>query len=144
MEFPDCTKIKSNTIRIVPRYNETDKAGIVHNSVYSIYWELARTELLRANGLAYSDLEKSGVFFVVAELGVKFRRPATYDEPCLITATCSEVTAAKVVHQYRMIREADQILIAEGFTMLACVDTAGKIRRVPEFMYPSEEENLKS
>jgi len=136
MEFPDCTKIKSTTIQIVPRYNETDKGGIVHNSVYAIYWELGRTELLRVNGLAYKDLEDAGIFFVVAEINVKYRRPACYDEPCVLTASCSEVTAAKVVHEYKMVREADGVLLAEGFTVIACVDDKGRIRRVPEFMYP--------
>ena len=138
MEFPDCTKIKTHTIRIVPRYNETDQAGIVHNSVYAIYWEMGRTELLRANGLAYSDLEKAGVFFVVAELTAKFRRPAQYDVPCLLTAGCSEVTAAKVVHEYQLKRESDGLLLAEGSTTLACVDAAGRIRRMPDFMYPQD------
>lgn len=110
--------------------------GIVHNSMYPVYWELGRTELLRVNGLAYSDLEKAGIFFVVAELTVKYRRPAHYDEHLHLTATCAQITAAKIVHKYELYRTADNLLLAEGTTTIACVDSEGKIRRIPEFMYP--------
>jgi acyl-CoA thioester hydrolase len=137
MQFPDCTKISSHTITIVPRYSETDKAGVVHNSVYAVWWEMARTELLRVNGLAYSDLEKSGIFFVVAELRVKYRRPAYYDEELKLKATCTEITAAKVVHSYELTRASTGLLLAEGSTTIACVDANGKIRRIPEFMFPA-------
>ena len=80
MKFPEKTAIQSHKITVVPRYCETDQGGVVHHSVYPVWFEMGRTELLRANGLAYKDLEKVGVFFVVAELNIKYRRPAMYDE----------------------------------------------------------------
>ena len=75
MEFPEKTTITSHTITIIPRYCETDQAGVVHHTVYPVWFEMGRTELLRANGLARSELEKASVFFVVAELNVKYRLP---------------------------------------------------------------------
>ena len=84
MEFPEHTTVHAHTIEIVPRYAETDKAGVVHHSVYSVWFEMGRTELLRANGLAYKDLETAGVFFVVAEMKIRYRRPAYYDERLLL------------------------------------------------------------
>ena len=80
MNFPKNTTIQNCTITIQPRYSETDQGGVVHHSVYPVYFEMGRTELLRANGLAYKDLEAAGVFFVIAELHIKYRRPAFYDE----------------------------------------------------------------
>ena len=73
MDFPEHIAIASHTITIVPRYAETDKAGVVHHSVYPVWFEMGRTELLRANGLAYKDLEQAGIFFVVVELHIKYR-----------------------------------------------------------------------
>jgi len=147
MSFPDHTKIKSCTITIQPRYCETDQGGVVHHSVYPVYFEMGRTELLRANGLAYKDLEAAGVFFVIAELRIKYRRPAFYDEKLNLETTCTNVTASKVEHSYKLIRppkgeispKADPStgeLLAEAESVLACVDNQGKIRRMPEFMYP--------
>lgn len=136
MDFPRRTTIQSHTITIVPRYAETDKAGVVHHSVYPVWFEMGRTELLRANGLAYKDLEETGVFFVVAELNIKYRRPALYDEKLKLQTSCTGVTASKVEHSYKLTREDNSMVLAEGTSILACVDSEGKVRRIPEFMYP--------
>jgi acyl-CoA thioester hydrolase len=135
MGFPSRTTVQSHTITIVPRYNETDQGGVVHHSVYPVWFELGRTELLRANNVAYKDLEEAGVFFVVAELRVKYRRPARYDEKLLLETSCSKVTASRVEHIYKLTRGGE--VLAEGSSVLACVDAGGKICRVPEFMYPN-------
>ena len=138
MEFPRRTSIQSHTITIVPRYAETDQAGVVHHSVYPVWFEMGRTELLRANGLAYKDLEQAGVFFVAAELHIKYRQPARYDEKLQLQTNCSNVTASKVEHTYKLIRGSDNAILAEGSSVLACVDEKGKVRRIPEFMYPEQ------
>ena len=128
--------VHSHTISVVPRYAETDKAGVVHHSVYPVWFEMGRTELLRANGIAYKDLEAAGVLFVVAELRIKYRRPAFYDDQLDLETTCSVVTAGKVEHTYRLTRRDTGLLLAEGSSVLACVSADGKIRRVPSFMHP--------
>jgi len=137
-QFPERTTIDSHNITIKPRYNETDQAGVVHHSIYPIYFELGRTELLRVNGLAYKDLEAAGFFFVVAELRIKYRRPAQYDQELLLETACSNVTASKVEHTYKLTRATDGVLLTEGNSVLACVSRDGKVRRVPQFMYPDE------
>jgi acyl-CoA thioester hydrolase len=139
MDFPKRLTIQSHKIPVVPRYAETDKGGVVHHSVYPVWFEMGRTELLRANGVAYKDLEAAGVFFVVAQLNIKFRRPAQYDEQLELETVCSVVTAAKVEHAYKLSRCGDGIILAEGQSVLACVDKKGKVRRVPEFMYPERK-----
>lgn len=138
MDFPSKMNVQTHTIDIVPRYAETDKAGVVHHSVYPVWFEMGRTELLRANGIAYRDLEEAGISFVVAQLSIKYRRPAMYDEKLLLETQCSAVTAGKVEHSYRLTRSSDGVLLAEGTTILAHVDASGKVRRIPEFMYPEK------
>ncbi|MHC4120713.1 MAG: acyl-CoA thioesterase [Planctomycetota bacterium] len=137
MDFPQRITVASRAITVVPRYAETDRGGVVHHSVYPVWFEMGRTELLRANGLAYKDLEKAGVFFVVARLSIKYRRPAQYDEQLKLETTCSNVTASRVEHVYKLTNDGGLIL-AEGSSTLACVNAEGKIRRIPEFMYPAD------
>ena len=136
--FPERTTVREHTIQIVPRYAETDQAGVVHHTVYPVWFEMGRTELLRVNGLAYSDLEKAGIFFVVAEMTAKYRRPALYDETLDLTTACTRITTARVEHTYTLIRPETGLILCEGSSILACVDAAGKPRRMPEFMYPAE------
>lgn len=142
MDFPKNTNIQSHTITIVPRYAETDQAGVVHHSVYPVWFEMGRTELLRANGMAYKDLEAAGVFFVVAELHIKYRRPAKYDEKLALETTCSAITSGKVEHTYKLTRCGDSVTLAEGSSILACVNSEGKVQRIPEFMYPPPEKTI--
>ena len=134
MDFPERLTIQSDRIEVVPRYAETDKGGVVHHSVYPVWFEMGRTELLRANGLVYKDLELAGVFFVVARLSIKYRRPAVYDEELKLETTCSKVTASRVEHTYKLMR-CNGVILAEGDSTLACVSAEGKVRRIPEFMY---------
>jgi acyl-CoA thioester hydrolase len=97
---------------------------------------MGRTELLRANGLAYKDLEAAGVFFVVVELSVRYRQPAKYDEKLELETFCSKVTSSKIEHTYKLSRCSDGATLAEGSSVLACVNAQGKIQRMPDFIYP--------
>jgi acyl-CoA thioester hydrolase len=142
MGFLKRITIQSHTITIVPRYAETDQGGVVHHSVYPVWFEMGRTELLRANGLAYKDLEEAGVFFVVAELNIKYRRPAKYDEKLQLETSCSKVRTSKIEHIYKLTRCSDGVLLAEGSSVLACVNVQGKICRIPEFIYPEMKETI--
>ena len=138
MQFPKKTKIKSHTINIIPRYCETDQAGVVHHTIYPIWFEMGRTELLRANGLAYKNLENAGIYFVVSQINAKYRKPAFYDENLDLTTTCTNITNARVEHTYQLKRKTTGHILAEGSSILACVDKEGKLRRMPEFMYPQD------
>jgi acyl-CoA thioester hydrolase len=140
MDFPEQMTVQRHTIPIVPRYAETDKAGVVHHSVYPVWFEMGRTELLRANGIAYTELEQAGISFVVAQLSIKYRRPAMYDEKLQLETHCTEITAGKIEHDYRLTRSSDGVLLAEGMTVLAHVDAEGKVHRIPEFMYPASDD----
>ncbi len=142
MDFPKRVSIQSHTITIVPRYAETDQGGVVHHSVYPVWFEMGRTELLRANGLAYKALEAAGIFFVIAELAMKYRQPAKYDEKLELLTSCSNISASKVEHTYKLSRCSDGALLAEGSSVLVCVNEEGKIRRMPDFIYPTSDETI--
>ena len=136
MNFPKRMAIQSHAITITPRYAETDQGRVIHHSVYPVWFEMGRTELLRANGVAYKDLEEAGIFFVVTELHIKYHMPARYDENLQLETSCSGVDAGKIEHAYRLIRCSDGAILAEGSSILACVNAEGNVRRIPKFMYP--------
>jgi acyl-CoA thioester hydrolase len=144
MNLPEKLTIDSHEITIVPRYCETDQAGVIHHTIYPVWFEMGRTELLRANGVAYKDLEKAGIYFVVTELNIKYRRPAFYDEKLTLITTCTNITTTRVEHQYQLKRAETGLLLAEAASTLACVGSDGKVQKVPEFMRPMDSEAEKS
>ncbi len=125
----DATDSPTIDVPIRVRYRECDPMGVAHHSVYAIWMEIARTDLLRKQGIAYRDLEAEGVFFVVARMSQRFRRPAKYDDDLTITATALPSAGVKLEHEYT-IRRGKQLL-ATATTTLACVDAEGKLRPAP-------------
>jgi acyl-CoA thioester hydrolase len=116
------------TIRV--RYAETDRMGLLHHANYLIYFEQARTELLRSLGLTYRDIEDQGFLLVLTKIEVRYKRPAHYDDVLTIRTFVERTTAVRIDHRYEVSR--DGLLIAEGNTTLACVDREGRPQALPE------------
>lgn len=120
------------TIPVRVRYVECDPMGYAHHSVWPVWFEMARTELLRESGTAYADLERAGVFIVVAKLDVRFHRPARYDDRLEVTARLRRSAGARIEHRYEVHREG--VRLVTGSTTLACVDRDGRAQPVPDFL----------
>lgn len=103
--------------------------GVVHHSVYAVWMEIARTEMLRARGVAYRELEKQGIYFVVARMALRFKRPAKYDDVLEVKVIALPSAGVKLEHEYEF-RRGDELL-ATATTTLACVDADGKLRPTP-------------
>ena len=121
-------------IEIRVRYSEVDRMGALHHSRFWVYFEMGRTELLRAQGNAYCDMEAGGVFFVVARGSVEFKAPGRYDDVLLLNTQMTKMGAARIDHTYELKRKSDGLLIATAKTTLACVDRDGKIIAIPDSM----------
>lgn len=104
----------TTTIRV--RYADTDKMQFVYNGKYFEYFEVGRTELLRKTGLAYSSLEKHGYQLPLIEAGVKYIKPAHYDDLLDIEAILKDIKSAKVHIEYKISVQESGELITEGFT----------------------------
>src|SRR5277367_707018 len=98
------TMILEQDIQIRVRYQETDAMGVLHHANFFTYFEMGRTELLRANGRDYRDVEAEGTFMVVVRIGCRYLRPARYDDVLTLRTTVTRVTAAKIEHEYQLLR----------------------------------------
>ncbi|MEM6333148.1 MAG: thioesterase family protein [Planctomycetota bacterium] len=112
------------------RYAECDPQGVAHHSVYAVWLELARTELLRAMGIDYKAVEASGLFCVVARMSLRYRKPVGYDDEIAVGCTAVKTRGIKIEHAYELRRGGDVVATAE--TTLVCVDGDGAVRPVPE------------
>jgi acyl-CoA thioester hydrolase len=120
----------SHTTVLRVRYTEVDAMGYLHHSRFLQYFEIGRVELLRHHGVAYADLERAGIFFVVTKAEVQYKRPARYDDEVSLTTVETRRTHVKIEHDYRL--ENDGTLLATGKTTIACVDRTGRPRQIPE------------
>ena len=129
--------LKQHEIEIRVRYQETDPMGLLHHASYFTYFEIGRTELLRAAGGNYRQMEKDGLFVVVVKAECRFRRPARYDDLLRIRTSVSRATPARIEHEYQVFRHSEHLAV--GRVTLAVVDRQGKVCRVPQWMQNDQQ-----
>ncbi len=120
-----------HTTEIRVRYGETDRMGVVYHASYFAYFEVGRTEWLRARGIRYRDLEERGIALVVVEASARYHAPARYDDLLAVRTRLASLARATIEFSYEVARGGE--VLVEGATRLACVDAAsGRPRRLPE------------
>ena len=128
--------------KIRVEYHHTDQMGIVHHSNYIKFFEVARTEWLRAVGLTYAEMERRGVMMPIVEVQVKYRMPAYYDEFITVRAIVDELPKARMTFRYE-IRGEDGRDIATGMTTLGFIDkTTRRPQRAPQWLMEVLEREL--
>ena len=124
--------LNEHEIQIRVRYQETDGQGRVHHANYLTWFELGRVELLRAAGHSYRELEDAGIFLVVAEVNVQYYLPAFFDDVLTLRTTTVKAKGARIEHRYE-VRHGGELL-AEATTTVACINKAGRVTRLPEWL----------
>jgi acyl-CoA thioester hydrolase len=102
------------------RFAETDAQGVVHNSVYLVWFEIARIGYLEEHAGGYPALRETGLESFVLESHVRYRQPAHFDDRLRIHARVAELRGARFRFDYEVRRDGE--LIADGWTAHACVD----------------------
>ena len=92
--------------RIVVRYAETDQMGIAHHANYPVWFEVARTDLIKTIGITYTELEEMGAMLPLVALECRYFHPAKYED----------------VIGYRVLREGEENPLCTGSTTHAIVD----------------------
>jgi acyl-CoA thioester hydrolase len=108
----------STNIRV--RFAETDAQGVVHNSNYLVWFEVARIAYLEEYAGGYQSIRDTGLESFVLESHVRYRLPAHFDDRLRIHTRIGELRGARFRFDYEITRESD--LIADGWTAHACVD----------------------
>jgi acyl-CoA thioester hydrolase len=125
--------------------------GIVHHGTYISYFEVGRVEYMRRRGLNYTSWTEMGFHLPVVEAYVRYRRSVRFDELVVIETRLTELARVRVRFDYRLLRPSenggqDEVL-AEGYTLLACVGQDHIPRRLPSeaeavLMGPEVDETL--
>lgn len=125
------------------RYAETDAMGIVYYANYLVWFELGRTEWIRAHGLTYRELEEGGIRLPVVEAHCTYRASARYDDLVRLETTVTALTPVRVSFAYRATRAAPsgstgdrsgvETLLVEGHTDHVFLTHDGRIARLTRF-----------
>lgn len=116
------------------RYSETDQMGTFYNSRALEWFEVARTECLRAAGLPYAEFEQRGALLPLVEAGLKFQGRARYDDRLQIATRVTLAGRASLRFEHTITQAATGAAVASGFTLHAITDPAGRPIRPPAWL----------
>lgn len=116
------------TLRV--RYGECDPQGVVFNAHYLAYFDIALTELFRAafGSLGgYQAIVDRGIELVVAEAGLRYLRPAHFDEELTLEVTIARLGTTSITTNYRVLRDDEPLV--EGTLRHVLIDLNGLVER---------------
>jgi acyl-CoA thioester hydrolase len=112
------------------RYGDTDQMGFAYYANYLYWFEIARTEWLRARGRSYRELEQDGLSLPVTEAACRYHASAYYDDRLRLVSWVSDLGRVTLEFEYRIERVPEGKLIATGRTRHAFLDRRGKPVRI--------------
>ncbi len=125
----------SSEVKIRVRYGETDKMGYVYYGNYPLYFEVARTEMIRQLGYPYSRLEAEGIMMPVLSMNIKYIRPAFYDDELRVKVMVKELPQIRMRFDYEVYNKENK-LITIGDTVLVFVNSETmRPIKIPKVLY---------
>ena len=104
------------TIRV--HYALTDQMGVVYHGHYAQFYEIGRTDAIRALGFTYKNIEAMGIIMPVIDLHLKFLLPAKYDDLITVKTTLKEIPQShKVIFYGEIYNQNNQLLNIGEVTM---------------------------
>ena len=120
-------------------WEDTDAGGVVYHAGYVRFLERARSEWLRARGIAQQRVrEQHGILFVVADMQLRFLAPARLDDELEVCVNTFTRRSASLLFTQCILRPADGMALIQAQVRAACIDAATyKPVRIPDFLLRS-------
>lgn len=128
METKEQRKNHTTTWRVT--YRMSDQMGVVYYGNYFEMFEFGRTELLRATGFSYADMERDGYFLPVTRASAEYLAPARYDDLLEIQTAIDRFDRLRIEFEYEIRRAGEPGLICRGATKHIFTGSDGKPRRL--------------
>ena len=112
-------------------FEDTDFSGVVYHASYLRFMERARSDMLTCAGIMHADAYRAGEgVYAVAELTIKYHKPARFDDALLVVSTIQQVKAATcLIHQRVMLGDE---LLTDAKVLAAFLSPEGRPRRQPQ------------
>jgi acyl-CoA thioester hydrolase len=112
-------------------FEDTDLSGVVYHANYLRYMERARSDMLSVAGIDQRAAFDAGEgYYVVADLRIRYRRPARLDDALVVVTTVKGFTAASATIHQRVMLERDVLTEAEVLAAFVA-PVSGRPRRQP-------------
>jgi acyl-CoA thioester hydrolase len=112
-------------------FEDTDFSGLVYHANYLRYMERARSDMVARIGVDQKEAFASGFgVYAVADLWIRYLRPARFDDDLLVMSTVEEFGAARLVIHQRVMRGEE--LLSDARVVAAFLSPEGRPKRQPK------------
>jgi len=131
-------------IKIRVRYAEADRMGYVYYGNYAMYFESARTEMLRSLGFSYREWEDNGIILPVRELQIRYLAPAFYDDLLTIRTIIKEKPDVRITFHHEVYNEKGEKTCTGTIVLVFVNAETRRPTRAPGFFLKALEEASES
>ena len=119
-------------MRLRARFAETDAMRVVHHTEYFVWFEVARTELLRTLGLPYTEIQRRGFNTPLVEAFANYKAPARYDDEVEVKIWPGKIGRTSIRLEYEVTKLPGRELLCAGHTVHVLIGSDGKPKRIPD------------
>ena len=115
-------------------YSETDRMGVAYHARHLVWLDMARTEFLRERGMTYREFEDMGFRLAVAEVTLRYLRPAEYDDLIRVRCWIRDLGSRRIVFAYSIENESSGQVLAKAETNMVCLNSDFAPARLPKLV----------
>ena len=110
-------------------YEDTDFTGLVYHANYVRYFERGRSDFLRLEGVGHAELleQDEPLAFVVAELNIRYARPARIDDALVVRTRYEAIKGPRLIIRHTVERDGEALCRAD--VVAVCIHLDGRPRR---------------
>lgn len=114
--------------RVQVKFSEIDSMQRVWHGSYVTYFEDGRESFGRHYpGIGYADMQRSDIYAPIYDLHLKYYAPLVINDVAIVHTRYVYKPGARLDYSYRVYRESDNRLCAEGSTIQLFIDPAGQL-----------------
>ena len=138
-------KVLEDICRMPVRFSEIDSMRRVWHGSYVTYFEDGRESFgRRYPGIGYADMQREGIYAPIYDLHVRYYAPLALNDRAEIHTTYVWHPGARLDYAYKVYRQSDHTLCAEGSTVQLFIDPEGGLMvDRPEYYTRWQEKYLK-
>jgi acyl-CoA thioester hydrolase len=121
-----------HSVKLRVRFAETDAMKVAYYGEYFVWFEVARTELLRSVGVPYTAIQKRGFNTPIVQAFADYKASARYDDEVTVNARVTRVGKSSIRVEYEVRKAPRNQLICVGHTVNVLIGRDGKSKEIPD------------
>lgn len=104
------------------QYYETDRMAIVHHSNYIRWFEEARLDYMKNNGVDYASIENKGVFMPVINVNCEYKYSAKFGDWAVIETNLTKYNGIVMEFSYVAYLQDTDVVLVRGNSKHCFID----------------------